>query len=255
MTTPLAPSPRLEYAPAAPVRRRKIIRRALAMIVIAAVGYVAVRHGTAIRSQAKLLYLQRQCLRYTAPADQIVFTNDPADAPSLLRRPGYQPLLGWGSGAAPPTLTGHVPPSWGNFTSAAAIPALSPTNRAAVVFCGERVSRTGVRRLVVIERTAAQPHYPYNPLSLDVRLVAPAEWTGRPMNRTPIYPIIRFTGTNPIEPVPTRIYAGQADPADAARFTIRFSMNGRDAVVEGRLNDDGKDVTFASRLPATGATQ
>jgi hypothetical protein len=41
-----------------------------------------------------------------------------------------------------------------------------------------------------------------------------------------------------------RFYAGQVDPADASRFSIRYTLDGKDGTIEGRLSERGDSVTF-----------
>lgn len=247
--TPTAPTPpQLEYAPANPrrARRRRILRWLLAFTVLA-LTYVGWRHGSEIKAQARLLYLQRQCLTYAPGPNVVAFSSDPADLTTLAQRPGYQTLIGRSTSMAS-AFTASLPPCWVDYT-AAALPKRSPTGRAAIVFCHQRTSATGVRRLVVIERTISYPHYPYNPLNLDVVLVDPASIRGKPVDRTPVYPNIRETGAIAIEPVPFHIFAGQADPNDAARFSIRYREAGNVHYLDGRLNDDGGDVKLTFRSP------
>jgi hypothetical protein len=42
------------------------------------------------------------------------------------------------------------------------------------------------------------------------------------------------------------VFAGQPDPLDASRFTIRFDLDGKEGTIEGRLGDDD-GVTFVVR--------
>ena len=241
----------LEYAPVNPrrARRRRIVRWVLVASVLA-LAYIGWRHGAPVKAQARLLYHQRQCLTYAPAPDVVAFSSDPADLTSLAQRPGYQQLFGRSASRANAFIA-SAPPCWVDYT-AAALPNLSPTSRAAIIFCHERTSRSGVRRLVVIERSIRYPQYPYNPLNLDVVLVDPASLRGKPVDRTPVYPNIRYTGTTAIEPVPLHIFAGQADANDDARFSIRYRVGGTDHFVDGRLNDDGGDVKLTFRSPPAG---
>jgi hypothetical protein len=247
-------TPRLEYAPAAPARRRKRVVRAALAVALLALLYVGWRHGAAIRDQAKVLYFQRQCLKYSPGPNIVVFDNGSSDAQKLAAQPGYQLLVGRMRRSQSQLYAGHVPPCWTNLIAAVpALAKLSPANRAAVVFCHELTSRAGVRRLVIIERGVEWPHYPYNPLNLDVVMMEPTGLTGQPIDRTPTYPNIIYTGATAIEPVPLYIFAGQPDPSDAAHFTIRYRVGANaEHTVDGRLKDDASDVTLTFRTPAGG---
>ena len=46
------------------------------------------------------------------------------------------------------------------------------------------------------------------------------------------------------EIVSPRLYAGQPDPNDASRFTIRYASEVGSGYIEGRLNDAGDGVRF-----------
>ena len=65
----------LDYAPGAPIRRRKRIRRAVRVVVLVLVVGLSVatwRYHAVAWQQAKLLHRQHRCLTYAAPPDQIV---------------------------------------------------------------------------------------------------------------------------------------------------------------------------------------
>jgi hypothetical protein len=239
----------LEYAPAPPLLRRKRIRRIALLLILAALVIAGWRYGGPVSRQVRLLYVQRQCLTYGPPVDRIASSDDPPDLAALSTLPDHCVLVNQ-NGARPnhPRIVAYAPPCWNDFTCAN-FPLLNHLRNAAIVFCHERTSRSGVRRLVVVERGTAWSHYPYNPLNLDVLLIEPASLTGRPIDRTPVYPNVWYTGATAIETAPLRVYAGQPDPADPARFTIRYQVAGHEHLVEGRLHDDGKDVTLKFLTP------
>ena len=79
---------RLDYA-RMPPRRRKWIRRSVLLVCLAMVVAAGWRWGPQAWRRAQLLYWQRQCLRYSAPADQVVYTTDVAIAVGLLKRADY----------------------------------------------------------------------------------------------------------------------------------------------------------------------
>jgi hypothetical protein len=41
-----------------------------------------------------------------------------------------------------------------------------------------------------------------------------------------------------------RFYAGQVDAADGSRFSIRYTLDGKDGTILGRLSDRGDIVRF-----------
>jgi hypothetical protein len=149
------------------------------------------------------------------------------------------------------------PTSYGNPGPVAAYvpPALTDLERSiggsfasgprAVLFLHERRAKNGARRLVVVQRGSMNFAPFTTPFDLMVSVFEPATWRGDLKVVPPtLAQIIDWNG--PIAMVSSkdlRFYAGRADPADAARFTIRYSMEGQEGEVEGRLSDDGSDVT------------
>src|SRR2546421_5617271 len=73
----------LEYG-AAPRARRKWVRRAIGMTVCGVLAFAAWHWGPSAWRQAQVLYWQTQCLNYRAPADQVVYEEDPTAAVKLL---------------------------------------------------------------------------------------------------------------------------------------------------------------------------
>src|SRR5437870_3100301 len=74
----------LDYAPAATrFSRRRIALLALVCIIIA-LGVAWWRWGSVIRSRIRYLQLQRQCMNYTAPAGQVMFTTDDDERKQLI---------------------------------------------------------------------------------------------------------------------------------------------------------------------------
>ena len=138
-----APSVSLEYAPGAPVRRRKRIRRVVILLVLLGVGLAGWRWGPAARDQAVLLYWQRQCMNFQVAPDVVLYEPDPVKAAVLLRQqdPQYVPL---------PFSTHAVyqPRSLREFE--ARTPAGAAIGSRSIAFLHERRTPAGKRRLVVV---------------------------------------------------------------------------------------------------------
>ena len=203
-----------------------------------------------------LLYHQDRCLRYVAPADLVVYESEQGAAGVLLKRPGYLPLTvvtSEGSGSLGP-VAAHVPGALRDLDQAIA-PGGGGT-RAAVVFLGELRARNGARRLVIVQRGVAS-YAPllevfglmvtvFEPATMrrDLRVVPPSDakmviWNG---------PVLLLMEKD------LRFYAGQRVEGQPDRFTIRYSMEGQEGMVEGRLSDDGTDVTLEIKSgPAVGS--
>src|SRR5215212_5407675 len=76
------PSPMLEYGHSAGSRRR--MRTALVVTIVVIITFAAWQRGPAAWGRMRLLYWQRQCLRYQPPADQVVYEDEPEAATALL---------------------------------------------------------------------------------------------------------------------------------------------------------------------------
>src|SRR5215207_10428221 len=84
-----APEPiRLDYGTSAP-RWKTRFRRALAVASIAILLLVTIRWGPLAWRQARILYVQRQCLNHRPPPEQVVYEEDPAEAQKLVGRSNY----------------------------------------------------------------------------------------------------------------------------------------------------------------------
>ena len=119
----------------------------------------------------------------------------------------------------------------------------------ATVFCHQRTSATGVRRLVVVRRDGSFGYQFIHEFVVTILDPAPLPWTG---DAQPVG--VEATSLGAFAhwirlPPPVRYYAGQPDPADASRFTIRYVADGREGLVEGKLSDAGNTVQFRIVAP------
>src|SRR4051812_19812732 len=130
----------LDYAPAAPSRRRRRIRRVVAILFLLAIAWPVYHFGPPLWEKSKVLYYQRQCLAFTAPPDQVVYDDDPADLAVVGARRDYQVLPNKDYHAPNfPKMAAFSPGCWNDFT-AAAVPNRSALGAGAVVFCHELTS-------------------------------------------------------------------------------------------------------------------
>jgi hypothetical protein len=216
----------LEYAPAPSVRRRRI-RRVFALCIVVFITFVGFRWGRDVWSRASLLYDQRQCLRYTASADQVVFDADPARVALLASDPNYVIA---GSAFRKPSQ------QWLKIRPASAAWRTTPT---AMIFLHERKAGS-ITRLVMVERVVGSGQSPYFITGYDVEThsITPASF-GRPQLVDQQFPtaLSVLDSIGPHRDI--RIYAGQADPADASHFTIRYEFRGKTHVANGYLRPDG----------------
>lgn len=239
----------LDYAPAAPFRRRRRIRRMVAILFLLAIAWPAYWYGPPLWEKSKVLYYQRRCLAFEAPPEQVVFDDDSADLAVVGARRDYQVLANKDYHAPSfPKMAAFSPSCWNDFTSAA-VPSRSAAGAAAVVFCHELTSRDGVRRLVVVQRASDPGDFNYNVLSLDAVIIQPGTFSAKPIDVTPPGVIMWLTGAVARQMTPLRIYAGQVDPSDPSRFTIRYAMGKNEHLAEGRLSDGGNEVRFSYLKP------
>jgi hypothetical protein len=227
----------LDYAPAPPVLRRRWVRRLiLGMVLLSALG-AAVQWGPGAYRQASVLYWQRQCMRYTAPGEMVVYESDPNAGAVLQSADRHYQLAAAGSWgrSATRTATGYLPECWNRFSRVA--PGFLPPT-APVVFLHELRTPSGQRRLVSVVATFEPSELPLFISGYDVSatVIAPATWRMLPRNRTGGVALSVLSGPQP-KPPHVRVYAGQPDPADPSHFTIRYEVDGVEHVADGWLRD------------------
>jgi hypothetical protein len=230
----------LEYAPSPPLHRTRRFRRIALLLVLLALGACAWRWGGHVASRAALLYRQRACRVYTAPADQVVFDTDPARVAALATDPNFVVLRG---------AAFRKPPSeWSAFTISGPSPFAPPTGPTALIFLHELRARNGIRRLVSIERTVGTGASAYFISGYDVsaQVIELAGWRTPPRLIPEIWAIDVLDGLAPHTDI--RIFAGQLDPADPSHFTVRYEQQGHTETVDGNLDDAGH-VTLTRRQP------
>jgi hypothetical protein len=244
---PAAPAlpPALEYAPAPSAGRRiaRRVTRGLLLLAVLAGAAAAYRYGPAAWGHARLLYHQRQCLRYEAPPEAVVLddTGGSADGGA-----GALALVKLFLGGARPTTA----PTPGGPACLDPLVALLPANAVAaaggpgvvagpVAFMHERVSGNGTRRLVIVSPDCVHLIGP-------VTTVEPAG-VFRASGKVKGDVVSARTRVVISSKMPhVRVFAGRPHPSDRARFTIPFEEDGRPDVVDGVLNDDGT-VTLTRR--------
>jgi hypothetical protein len=245
-------APTIDYAPAQP-RRRRWLRRIILGIAAVILGCSAWRWGPQAGQQLDMLWSQRHCLYYSAPADQVVYEEDPAAATGLLARSGYfQYVLKRGlppTAAPTATAAAHVPECWSDF-QVHGNPLMMQAGRAygAILFLHERTCPSGNRRLVCVryfpEAETFTPSFipGYN---CELIVITPGTFRNPPKPALRMYVIDVLSGW-PRTPPNVRMFAGQPDPNDASHFTIRYQMWGKEDILDGRLGDDDQ-VTLTPR--------
>jgi hypothetical protein len=238
MSTGVANAP-LEYAPGAPVRRRKRVRRAMLLVVLVGVVLAAWRWWPAARDQVTLLYWQRRCLNFEFPPDVVLYERDPTKAAALLRQtdPEYVPLPYYPHNGPMVTHAVYQPRALREFATRSAAGS-SPGDRS-IVFCHERRTPAGERRLVIVY---AKPWSDFGPL-WEWELYEPAGALGRAKLLGSGGDGNTHRGLGGGFGPSEHVGAGQPDAADPTHFTFPALFNGRaTAVYDGRVTDQDRVV-------------
>lgn len=211
------------------------------------------RHRAEILLQSRIIYWQRRSLNYTSAKGAPVYVHGKI----VLNWVDVREFRSAGSSAPPPN--GDVPNCWTQLDSLAG-PFLTPSrttlNRTpdAVVFLHERRSPSGKRFLICVGIYADWKPPPVGGRgfvtadALASVAIEPASWTGKPS--TKVRPnersILRLIGSPNL--VHKRVWAGQLDPDDASRFTIKYELNAVTDIIDGAVDDLG-NVTLTPRKP------
>lgn len=220
----------LDYGPRPGVTRRRWFRRVTAaFVLITLLAGAGWRWGGPAFDRAKFLYRQRQCLRYAAPADRVVWEQ------------WYPPPQ---AGGGRPRLQFLGPPTPDAFQAVHERATGERLLLGSVVFMHERRSPAGDARLVVVERVPQRLIDIGGARLFRAWVVAPATWRAGPAvissSRPNGFPSpVNCSGPFP-EFLPLRLFAGQPDPADPSHFTIAFESEGRPGVLDGWLRDGDK---------------
>jgi hypothetical protein len=222
------------------------------------VSAAAWQWGGIVWNQLPMLFWQRQCMRYTASAEQVVYEEEPAEVTKLLAR-GYVPYKLARGGRPDPTPAKTLaaaaphPNCWTRLSPL--IPRTNPMMGAqpgrssgAILFLHERISPRGNRRLVCVRYFAETYSFTTSFIdgyNSDQDAITPATWTSPPSRAAHPMMIDVISGF-PRHPPRVRVFAGQVDPDDGAHFTIRYQMWGKEDVLDGRL-DDADGVTLTAR--------
>jgi hypothetical protein len=222
----------LEYEPDDTIRRRRRVRRWFTIVAILAIVALAWWQGPATYRRLARAYWQYHIARYTAPADRVVYEEDPSRWAALLAQPAYRKMPvsspGWS-----PFVAYIAEPVQGLFEVTAARPG------ATAVFAHARRTPGGRERTVVVWMS-------YNAIRPDAQGASPdnqvviglcTNLIGGP---TPCeaMPHVAIAPPSVAENRSTPLYAGQPDPLDPAHFTIAYEIGEYADVLDGYLRDD-----------------
>jgi len=232
MTLSDPPTPALDYAPvpSATSRRARRLLRLWPMWLVLIVAGLGIAYGPWIWRHYRLTRLQEVCMSLEMPTDRPVCEIDPAAATTLIAtRPGEYQRDRFGGAV-------RLDPQWAALAAEMAIPtspSQAPGAPAATMFCHERFTPNGQRRLIVFDTFGI------------VTIIDPAKWLG------PNPRVISRAGIEPDAPSsqalratqrlvgPNFYGAGIPDPSDRSRWTAPFVYNGVPGTWEYQLaNDD-----------------
>ncbi|HET6247653.1 MAG TPA: hypothetical protein VFE47_08155 [Tepidisphaeraceae bacterium] len=229
----------LSYAPRPRRRSRRRVALFSVLIVLAVTAVVTRKWEKAAWQQGVYLYWQHRCMTYTAPADKIVYEDDPVAATRLIATganyypPGRllfneswwpTPPRSW----RPPAL--YAAPELDHVS-------ISPIERAGTLFIHERSTIGGVRKLVVVWIGCASFGPNGHGLVVSGEAITPARFAfGSTMIREPYGPYIcvELKSSDHLQ-----LFAGRPDQKDASRFAIAYLLNGKPGVISGELMDAG----------------
>jgi hypothetical protein len=241
---PASIAPRLDYAPAEPVRRRRRWRRFLYAVMLLAAGAALWRAGPPFARQVRYVYWQSRCMSFTAPVGMVAYEEDTTRAPTLLVHPGYAKVMASrGSGATgftgftPPPLaalgTGSVAGQCAPFLGERTTPG-TRRGRLALVSCAPLSYGGGGRAGRIVEMTGAG--------LVPATLLPGSE--GSLQTRARLHFVLRSDHV-------LRVFCGQSDPAHADHLTIKYELDGQPGMIDGWLKDDGRVELKVRDGPAT----
>jgi hypothetical protein len=223
---------------------------------------------------------QQLCLSYNQPADRVVWEEDPDRAAKLLAAGGYFPWMPRGQSANPFVYAAR-PGACANFPKAfPKDPGVYPNPSSglnALVFMHSRKAAGQSERLVVViggglldagqirqqlftETSDSELQKFQSFGAKSVAVGADGTWSDdvnsttqlplQPPNEPIELPAHWEVAAKPGNPGQLtvqyrnqlRVYAGQADPADASHFTIHYDLDGQSGTVDGWLKSDGSVV-------------
>jgi hypothetical protein len=236
-TGPEGVSPPLDYQPGHPVRSRRRRNRVVGAVVIATFVALCAWQGAGAYRWAVRAYWARQVANYRAPADMVVYEEDPAQWPALLARGGYRGtpsnLPGWCPFVA------HVNEPVRRFVETHELMAGGD----AVVFAHARQTPSGKERVVIV-------WLPYNAVRCNEKGATPDNqvqmtfftgvWDGTKLRegRVALWVAPDRIARDRTTPLYARLCAGQPAISDPTQFTIALEMSEYFDVIDGYLRDD-----------------
>lgn len=225
----------LEYAPRPPWHRRRRTRRWLVFGTLGLGLCAALWYRRPIWLQAQIHYWEWRCARHRAPADQVIFSNEPADIAALQKDPAYVS----GSNPKRPFILRRAPECWVQWSR---LTGQKLGNHPGLGFVHAMRNGRGEPRLVAVTfGTTRQGHIFRRksifgmPMRIGGMCLGYAYWTKSDID------------------LPVRIYAGQIDPGDSSHLILPFDRDGQRGSIDIYLQDDDR-LRQEIHLPANAPT-
>lgn len=239
----------LDYA-VEPSRWRWRSRRAIQFLLLVGLIFAGWRWGPQIWARTTLLYWQRQCLNYSPSPDMVILQANPAAAQALLQTSDYRRANVFhmkegkeGAGNAPVIAFHRHPPAWDELAQRS--PHLSntgsPNQVTAICFMGELKTPAGEQFLVIVQTSLFIEIEQRNdsPSAIfQILTVSPVTFLERPGQLS--WPVEKHISAMIWSlPKNIRIFAGQRDPQDPSRFSIRYQAQGQEGFIDGWIANNG----------------
>lgn len=240
----------LEYAPASP-RRSRGIRKWVLIGGLVVLLWAGAEHAPTLVRRVRLSYVQNRVAAFEYPAGTVIYDSDPATMESLLQKyPGDYVKVTDTSVWPNVAVIRNEPAPWadlkrGLFNTRSFWPPGAPAPKALV----HRLRNSaGEERLVAIILAPEPPSTTTDgPAAAGQLIMVSAIVLPGDLGQEPGW---RGNGStlrgDLSKSAKLRVFAAQLDPADPARFSIRYEMDGVPGTIEGRLGMD-RDVALTMK--------
>lgn len=232
MIAPDMPVPPLEYMPR---RRRSRSARLIAGLAAAfALLAAGVMWGPPLYHASWMLFLERQCLKYATPVEQVAYEWHAGKLRG--KTPGDLVQIDDTRAAS---RTRRWPSEWSRFADAIRWRTTRPNDP--LLFMHSLTTTSGGEYLVVVMLMHRQPDASSFGASVTADVFSPGSvrtpvrrqraTRGEPIRHARREPFLAYASL-------VRIFAGQADPSDRSHFTLDYEIDGERGVLDGYLQDD-----------------
>jgi hypothetical protein len=227
------------------------------------------KHKREVRkAEAAMLALQQKCMTHSAPADQVIYTEDPQRGAALMGAGSSYSRIDVSQATVPdwPAPVERPSPAyWNDISKVRQLDHGFQAGPGPLAFLHERKTPSGQQRLVAVyfstrqrfSPSANEPDIVRTFRRMDAAVYTPfapgtsATWTQSTIElRLPQPDVVRVTrapdGSYTAQRPPSlTVFAGQPDPVDPTHFTVAYDIAGQGGVVDGWVLD--KEVILKPR--------